>query len=521
MKSLLKKLSLLPDSNIQKALLISFIIANFCFLYHTLNFMWGNHDVKFIKEELLLSSGLFEGRFTQFILYRLLTNGQILPVLNNLIGFSFLIIAMYVLSKYWNIPQTKLNLIIFTTFFITQPYTLSWLYFTFITISCMAWAFFAILGLYLSSLIKNHPHKLLLSIISIICFYLPLGGYPPIINTFFVCLSAKMTLDVIFYQKNIKDLFATYKYTIINILISAILFKLTLYFVPSDEVYNLETTPIQDLPNKFFSTLKISFNQFFVSVPFMEKGYKITLAIMSFISIFGAIITSTDTKKRLLSIVLICATIWFTSLTTFLVVPPTEYVSRIDFYGYGFLYAFFLSLLLSLKPKIFESIGILFGLILIYLNILNNYHALYVWQEGFKHETKILENIYTRIELHPNFNPEKKYRIFQVGDISLRPMYYNKNIDKDDVFLLSIPYLAMWQSKNLLQFYSPFNFTSDIENLFISDITDSVQDYVNNRARIWPEKDSIYIDDNIILIVLTQNELNKLKIKVNNLLNKT
>jgi hypothetical protein len=49
--------------------------------------MWGNHDVKFIKEELLLSSGLFEGRFTQFIPYRLLVTGQILPILNNLLGF--------------------------------------------------------------------------------------------------------------------------------------------------------------------------------------------------------------------------------------------------------------------------------------------------------------------------------------------------------------------------------------------------------------------------------------------------
>ena len=91
----LKNLSLLPDKIDLKSWLISFLIINFCFLYHSLNFMWGNHDVKFIKEELLLTSGLFEGRFTQFIPYTLLTNGQILPVLNNLIGFFFLTLALW------------------------------------------------------------------------------------------------------------------------------------------------------------------------------------------------------------------------------------------------------------------------------------------------------------------------------------------------------------------------------------------------------------------------------------------
>lgn len=105
MKKLLQKFRLYPDTLDGKAVLISFLIINFAFLFHTLNFMWGNHDVKFIKEELLFSSGLFEGRFTQFIPYRLLTGGQILPLLNNLLGFAFLTAALWLLAKYWNIKS--------------------------------------------------------------------------------------------------------------------------------------------------------------------------------------------------------------------------------------------------------------------------------------------------------------------------------------------------------------------------------------------------------------------------------
>ena len=116
MKKLLQKFRLYPDTLDGKAVLISFLIINFAFLFHTLNFMWGNHDVKFIKEELLFSSGLFEGRFTQFIPYRLLTGGQILPLLNNLLGFAFLTAALWLLAKYWNIKKSLAGYIVFISF---------------------------------------------------------------------------------------------------------------------------------------------------------------------------------------------------------------------------------------------------------------------------------------------------------------------------------------------------------------------------------------------------------------------
>ncbi len=514
MKEILKKLSLFPNAKDIKSLFISFIVINFAFLYHTLNFMWGNHDVKFIKEELLLSSGLFEGRFTQFIPYRLLVDGQILPILNNLIGFTFLTLALWLLAKYWNLKQSILNYILFITFFSTQPYTLSWLYFTFITISCLSWTFFSILGLYLSYQIPTSKNKLTLTIISIICFYLPLGGYPPIINSFFVCLSAKVTLDYIFENKSFKDLFHTYKYTIINILIATILFKISLKLVNHDNVYNLETTPLKDLPLKFFTCLKIAFNQFFITVPFMELGYKIILFLMCFTALVGTLLKLKSLKKCIFALAFITTTIWFTSLTTFLVIPHTEYVSRIDFYGFGFLYAFFLILILRLPPKIYESLGLIFCFILIPLNILNDYHALKVWKQGFDAEFQILDRVTEEIENHTSFNPNKKYRFYVAGDISLRPSYYNKKFNIDDVFLHSLPYLAMWQGANLVQFYSPYDYISTPSTILPSDITPEVYDFIINKAYPWPHKNSIYINNNIIIVIYTQTELNALKEKI-------
>ena len=514
MKKLLKNLSLIPDTKDIKIILISFLIINFAFLYHTLNFMWGNHDVKFIKKELLLSSGLFEGRFTQFIPYRLFVDGQILPILNNFIGFTFLTLALWLLAKYWNIKKSILNYILFITFFATQPYTLSWMYFTFITISCLSWTFFAILGLYLSHQIPFSKNKLILTILSIICFYLPLGGYPPIINTFFVCLSAKITLDYIFENKSLKDLFNIYKYTILNILIATILYKISLSFVPHNDVYNLETTPIKELPLKFIACLKISFQQFLVTVPFMEIGYKIILFSVCIIATIGCLLKSKTPIKYFLSLLFITTTIWFTALTTFLVVPPTEYVSRIDFYGFGFLYAFFLCLLLRLTPKIYESLSLIFCFILIPLNILNDYHALKIWKQGFDAEFQILDKVTEKIENHPLFNPNKKYRIYIAGDISLRPSYYNGKFQKDDVFFYSLPYLAMWQGANLVQFYSPYNYISNPSIITPEDITPDVYNFITKDAHYWPHENSIFINNNIIIVIYNRYGLEELKQKI-------
>lgn len=517
MKKILQHLSLYPSKTDLTALFISFLIINFAFLYHSLTFMWGNHDVAFVKNELLLSSGLFEGRFTQFIPYYLLTNGQILPILNNLIGLTFLTVALWIIAKYWQIPSSRLNYVLFISFVATQPYTLSWMYFSFITISCLLWTLLGALGLYLSAQAYNIQYRKTLCLCSILCFYLTLGGYPPIINMFAVCFCAKLIIDYLFENKAISQLISAYKYTLINIIIASILFKLTLLFIMPDEVYNLETSAISSLPQKFLSTIKISFTQFFIAVPFMEKEYKLILAAMSACAIIGAILKSKPFTQTLLITALIVTTIWTTSLTTFLVVPHTEYVSRIDFYGYAFLYAFFLALLFKYKTPISQSLALIFMIILIPFNIINDYRAQKTWKLGFDAEMQILNRITERIEQHPNFNLSKKYHLHQIGDISMRPKYYHGEYDKNDVFLLTLPYLAMWQGENLVEFYSPYNYINHGSVLSPEDITPEVYNFFMHQAKPWPHENAIFINHNTIFIILNTVDLDSFKAKLHHI----
>ena len=511
MNKLLKKFDLLTDKTDLSALTISFALINFAFLYNTLNFLWGNHDVEFVKNGLRLSSGLFEGRFTQFIPHILLTYGEILPILNSLIGFFFLTLGLWLLAKYWQIPKSCLNYVLFITFFATLPYTLSWLYFTFITISCLLWVFFAVLGLYLSSFIAKSSHKITLTLLSSLCFYLPLGGYPPIINTIAVCLMAKICFAHLFENKNFTDIIKTYRHTVYALLIAVICTKLTLKLVNPQNVYNLEIMPFSEIPQKLISIIKISAKQFILSQPFMEISHKLITLMLLLTATLGAILKTKTLPQRILTLAFIILTVLAAAATTFLVIPHTEYVSRIDFYGVAFVYAFALALLLKFKLPLAKSLALIFMIILLPLNLINDYRAEKIWQQGQIAEFQILDNLMERIENHPNFNPKQKYHFRQLGDISMRPHYYKQNFAYNEPFLLALPYLAMWQGARLVEFYSPYHYIDQTTPLLPSDITPELHRFIIDSARPWPNKNSVYVKDNTIIVIFSENELHEFR----------
>lgn len=512
----LKKLALIPNKIDKKSIFISLLILNFTFLYHSLNFIWGNHDIEFLKTHIPISHSFFEGRFTQFIPHFILTNQHILPILNNLLGFIFLTLGIWLLAKYWKIPKNTLNYTIFITFFCTQPYTISWLYFNLNTISNFLWIFIAILGLYLSEFINNHPNKLFLSIFSILCFYITLSGYQPIINTFAICLCGNIIILYIKKNKTLHQIINIHKYTIFNLLISIILYKLTLSIIATKDVYNLQTTPFSEFPQKLISIIKIAFNQFFITQPFMGELYKSTLFIMTITSITLTLATIKDYKKIPLTLFLTILIIISTALTTLISTASTQYVYRIDFYGYGFLYTFFLSLLLLSTFKLGQSIALIFMIIIIPANIINCYHTQKIWKQGLDAELKILDRTIERIENHPNFNPNNKYRVYQIGEFSLRPNYYKQHFDKKEDFILEISYTPKWKVDKLLDLYSPFSYIDVQPNILTTDITPQLYDFIINRADIWPHSNSLYIDENIIITIYDRLSLQLFKQKIQN-----
>ena len=103
------------------------------FLPFLFNFLWGNHDWEWIRKGTPLFSGVFEGRFSQFILQNFLFEGRILPVFSIAAAFAFYSGAAVLLFRLWNLPPQKCIYLLPGLCLASSPYAISWLYFAFIT----------------------------------------------------------------------------------------------------------------------------------------------------------------------------------------------------------------------------------------------------------------------------------------------------------------------------------------------------------------------------------------------------
>ena len=126
-----------------------FLLTLLTFSFHIIEFLWGNHDWSWIKEKTPLLSGLFEGRFSQFILQNLLTEGYILPILTLILSLAFYTLAISLLLNILGLKDPKLPFLLAGLFATTSPYTISWLYFAFISLSCLSWPCFIVFAFYL------------------------------------------------------------------------------------------------------------------------------------------------------------------------------------------------------------------------------------------------------------------------------------------------------------------------------------------------------------------------------------
>lgn len=136
---------------------------------------------------------------------------------------------------------------------------------------------------------------------------------------------------------------------------------------------------------------------------------------------------------------------------------------------------------------------------------------------GFDANKMLWNRILMRLEEDPKFDMHKKYTIIQVGDTySLRKKYLKINYDNfsSEPGLLSHSYNLPRNHYRGYEFYYPTDFTKN--NLWANGIKDSRyrealkklnEVGVLQKAKAWPNKNSILINDDLILFVLDQDRL--------------
>ncbi len=496
-----------------------FGFINLAFLFHTINFMWGNRDWEAIRYAVNPEVAISEGRFSAFWLQELLFDGKILPVINNLWSFAGLSIAGVLLGVYWKLPQKTSAYVVTGLFFLITPYTLSWLYFAQNTLGNLWLPALVLSALLLSEKrSKSLNATYLCNIISVLLFVIALGTYLPVLNFILVAILGKVFLQTVFSDIELKCGFKRNLQSFVNLTAGLMIYAFIIIVLKDTNVihpsYNTVLAPLWSYPAKLPTLLLIMFTQFGTTMPFMDGIYKGGYLLMCLIGLFSLIILSPNAKASTRGLILIPLILIASKLTYMLSVPSTEnplHLARIDFYGLPMIYALSLAIILKLGGNYLKRIGYGLALLIIFMGFVRVSYAQKVWKFGWEAETKLAERIITRLEKLENFNINGHYKLLQIGNQSLREKYYLKRPNESaSGELLGWSYYEAGRSKDAYNFYYQADFLesdSDLKNAIKDNPT--IKEYLLNKARAWPAKESIYISGDYIVLVLEESELAK------------
>lgn len=493
------------------SLFLASVLAYTPFLF---NFMWGNHDWQWVKEYTPLWSGVFEGRFSQFFLQTLLFGGNILPILTLLTGLFLFSAATVLICNLWHIPPKKYIYFLLGINLITSPYTLSWLYFAFITLSCLSWMLFIVGGYWL---LNRIPPKTAIPAATVL-FALAFGGYPPVINLIFVIFFSLVLNDLCLNKLPLTTIISKYTNIASAIALAVIAFLLIQFSLKKYglqyDTYNTAGIELSGYIEKIKTLTPALLLQFTVTTSFISAFYKYIWLIITLTGLMMLFIKTPKTAPALFTF--FCALIGLLSapLLTAFAAQNTLYVlyePRIDFFGIVYIYIYATAVLIRTAPQVIKNGTLLLLLLLAVYNIHTTAYAAKVWQFGFKAETDFADRFISRIGSNPRFNSDQNYTFVQSGTLDFRSRYYlPDNHTKPDSYTQTAPYIPWHLPSKAYKFYTPTDFFGTDFDIFWSfvpanklSLTLELQDYLRYNAEPWPASNAVFLDENTIILTLS------------------
>lgn len=495
----------------------AFVALSLIFLYHGLNFMFGDHDWKYFKDNVPLNSGLFEGRFAQFILINLLTGGKLLPILNNTFGFAGFSLGIALLAHYWRLPHKTPVYVMFALFTAVTPYILSFMYFAFLVIPCLSWNAVIIAALILSE--KETRHTIYLSLPAILLFTTALGGYPPVINLIATALAGRIVLAVLYESATWRALVKTYAFTVINILCAVILYKGALSMLAArgylnTAYYNLQTTPLSEWGTKFLLVSTDLIKQFTVTLPFITASYKTAALVLTLAGLTAAtylIIWRRNTGK-VPAFIALTGLLYAPLITLFIStsLAETEFSPRIDFFGLLYFYAAMLAITLKSPCRIFKNLAAVCAVCAVCTATSALFEAQKVWKLGFETEMNLYKRISKRFEQNPDFDFNKTYIMVQDTSPAFRRRFYHTTYTHESDDLLNISYVPGLNSGVMWNYKAIKEYAGETAYVYIFRPDAEALNFLQT-ARPWPAENSVAVGNNWIMTILSPHGLERLR----------
>ena len=492
---------------------ILFGFINLAFLFHTINFMWGNEDWAAVRYAVNPDESIMRGAFAVYWLQELLFDGKILPVINNLWAFAGLSIAGVLLAVYWKIPQQTWQVVLIGLIATVTPYTLAVLYSVKTSLGVLFLPAMVMMAvLFAEKRGQSDFYTYFYNIVSVFLFVWVLGVYMPVINLIAIAFLGRILLSVITDDMDIKAAADQVKQGIANFTAAVMIYWLILLLFRETQVlaplyidsFHV-ATPLWRLPQ----VLSYAFLQFVQPLPFMDLAYKICYALFAVLGLFVLIFKAPSAKAAARGLcllpLLLLASVWALAFAT---LPETQLVQS-GFLGLPFLFALLVTMMLcvSREGSLLRRIVCVFSILLIFMNFIRIAYAEKVWKFGWDAETKLAERIITRLEKMPEFDINRQYQLLQIGEKSLRSKYYRRgSFEINNGELLEYAFYPAGKAKDAYNFFYQTDFLSD-------DVYDQalkipeIRQYLLQTARAWPAQESLFIYGSYIVLVLDEAQL--------------
>ena len=510
---------------------IIFGVLCFAFGFHALQFMWGNHDWKDALPIRDAKAFVWCGRYALHSIKSTVLGCIYLPFIYDVVSFLFLALNAVLLCTYWKLERRVVYFVLCGLILTAQPFTLSLIYYVHMLPETFVGVTSALIALMLAEKIalekSSCMRKVVFSLLSIILINLSLAMYPVLINTIAVAFVGRLLVESFEWEgswKQFKSRFILFSIPMICIALGIGLYKFMITFIfPADKnVYNTQTLPLEQLPDRLWILFKQSFHQLYeYPFPFISQG--VLWTFLAFTTLIALYICLTGNFKQKIVRLLILGGALFATQTAMIIANEHLLAGRIELFGLV-VFETLVMVVAFTKLKKLHNLSVLAATGVVWVSIINDLDCLRVWKLGFDAEKMLWNRVLARMESQKDFDVNRRYKIIQIGmPISLRSRFY-KEMESSKRFygredsLLSLSYDATWDVFHAYEFYYPTEFRGDhprptrpnapeyktqLKRLWEVGILD--------KAQAWPHENGLIVWKDVILFVTDAKLLEECK----------
>ena len=311
----------------------------------------------------------------------------------------------------------------------------------------------------------------------------------------------------------------------VAILVSTILLLLIQFLLKKynlqQSTYNTASLLLSDIFQKLYLTLISSLKQFTHTTSFINYTYKYLTLCLTLTSFYVILIKSPKNLPYIILFVILTSALLLSSVLTSLIAKNVAYVSlqpRIEFFGILYIYIYAITILLKQENLFLKNLTFLILTLLIFHNINTINYSAKVNFLGFKAETNLINRIINSFE-KTNIQTTQKYTFVQGGVLNYRERFYTPSLtETTDSYTLSAPYIPWHLPSKSYKFYTPTDYFGNDFDVYwsfvpkqLTNYAPSLKHYLLKDAKPWPNQDSIFKENNLIVLILNQEGLSLAK----------